>query len=180
MNTILKSANLQAYRLILYRRVLHPELFEIKGRRTIAYGDYEIEAWIMPGAHLMRFQHGPVSAVELVTATNSELPERGLVTTIPCAGEKEHEHAFSDIVNYMATVQTESLPPNLYTSTYEELVEFGYESDALMHRWHDADGGPCASILDLQRFRQEIHAQSYHLISQGGLVLRTQAIFEHK
>lgn len=180
MNTAAKSANLQAYRLILYRRALHPELLPVKGRRTLSHGDYEFEAWVMPGSHLMRFQHDGVCATEVVTAQEIGLPERGLVAAIPCAGEKDHEHPFSEKLNYLTTVQTEQLPENLYSATYRELVDFAEEREALTHFWKDPDGGACASILDIQRFRREIHAQSYHLLAQGGVVLRTQTIFEHK
>ena len=180
MSTPLKSASLQAYRLILYRRALHPELFSIKGRRIFSQGEYEFEAWIMAGQHVMRFQRDDISATELITSGDLQLPQRGLVSAIPCAGEKDHEHPVSDKLNYLTTVQTETLPENLYSATYKELVGFGKESDALIHLWDDQDGGPCASILDVQRFRREIHAQSYHLLAQGGLVLRTQSIFEHK
>ncbi|TVQ30878.1 MAG: DUF2617 family protein [Phycisphaeraceae bacterium] len=180
MNAPTKSANLQAYRLILYRRALHPELFSVKGRRALQYGDYELESWIMPGSHLMRFQFDGACATELVTSQEAGLPERGLVAALPCAGEKDHEQPFTEKLNYMTTVQTEQLPDNLYAATYRELIEFGEESEALMHLWKDIDGGLCASILDVQRFRREIHAQSYHLIAQGGVVLRTQTIFEHK
>lgn len=80
----------------------------------------------------------------------------------------------------MSTVQTEQLSEALYRATYDELVAFGHENEALMHEWTDEDGGRCASIVDTQRFRREVHAQTYHLIAQGGLVLRSQTIFEHK
>ena len=180
MNTSLKLATLQAYRLLVYRRALHPELFDIKGQRRISHGEYDFEAWIMPGAHCMRFQHDGQCGTELVTYQDANLPERGLETTIPCAGEKDHEQELSESINFMATVQTETLPQNLYESTYRELVEFGEESEALMQLWTEPDGGLSASILDIQRFRREVHAQSYHLIANSGLVLRTQTIFEHK
>ena len=180
MNAAAKYANLQAYRLVLYRRALHPELFPVKGRTAISYGDYEFEAWIMPGAHLMRFQYDGSCATEIITAQEDGLPERGLVAAFPCAGEKDHEHPFTEKLNYLSTVQTETLPENLYNSTYKELVDFGREREALMHEWQDNDGGRCASILDAQRFRREMHVQSYHLLSQGGVVLRSQSIFEHK
>jgi len=179
MTAPLKSASLQAYRLILYRRALHPELFNIKGRRSFRHGEYEFEGWIMGGAHMMRFQHDGLCATELVTPQDSGLPERGLVAAIPCAGEKDHEQPFSQRVNYLTTVQTETLPENLYKATYRELVDFAEESEAEAYLWKD-DGGLCASILDVQRFRKEVHAQSYHLHALGGLVLRTQTIFEHK
>ncbi len=152
----------------------------MKGRRTLSHGDYEFESWIMPGAHMMRFQLDGVCATEVVTFQETGLPERGLVAAAPCAGEKDYEHGFSEKLNYMATVQTETLPENLYGATYKELTEFGREAGAMLHEWNDVDGGKCASILDVQRFRKEIHAQAYHMLAQGGLVLRTQTIFEQK
>jgi len=180
MNNAPKLATLQAYRLLLYRRALHPELFDIKGQRRIRHGKYDFEAWILPGGHCMRFQHDGQCGAELVTYQDTNLPERGLEAAIPCAGEREHEHEVTESINFMATVQTETLPQNLYEATFRELTEFGEEAEALMHRWTDPDGGRCATILDLQRFRREVHAQSYHLIAHSGLVLRTQTIFEHK
>jgi hypothetical protein len=76
-------------------------------------------------------------------------------------------------------VQTETLSENLYTATYNELLEFAREEDAAAHTWADNEGGRNLSFVDVQRFRKEIHAQGYHLIAAGGLVVRTQAIFEH-
>lgn len=178
MSTPLKSSSLQAYRLVLYRRALHPELFTIQGRRTFRHGEYEFEAWVLSGQHVMRFQHGEINATEIITSGDLQLPQRGLVAAIPCAGEKDHDQPFSDDVNYMTTIQTETLPENLYAATYEELTEFGRENDAVMHFWND-DIGQCASILDTQRWRKEVHAQSYHLLAAGGIVIRSQTIFEH-
>ena len=179
MNSPSRSSSLQAYRLILYRRALHPELFRVRGRRVVTHGEYEFEWWIMPGSHLMRFQLGGQCATELITDQEDGIPDRGIVAAIPCAGERDHEQAFGDEIRYCSTVQTETLPESLYQATYVELTQFAKESDALIHTWQDEDGGKCASILDVQRFRKEIHAQAYHLLAQGGLVLRTQSIFEH-
>lgn len=180
MNSPSKSSSLQAYRMVLYRRALHPELFRVKSRRTISQGDYQFEAWLMPGSHLMRFEYAGGCATELITDQEEGIPDRGVLAAIPCAGERDHEQAFGDMIRVVSTVQTESLPESLYAATYKELVAFGKESDAMVHTWQDEDGGKCASILDLQRYQTEVHAQSYHLLSQGGLVLRTQSIFEQK
>ena len=175
----MKSTNLQAYRLILYRRALHPELFRVRNRRTIEHAQYDFEAWLMPGGHLLRFQHGDLCGTELITDQEEGVPDRGMVAALPCAGERDHEQEFGKAVKLVSTVQTEQLPESLYKATYQELVEFGRENDAMIHEYTDAEGGRCASILDLQRYRREVHAQSYHLTHQGGLVLRSQSIFEH-
>ena len=36
------------------------------------------------------------------------------------------------------------------------------------------------SLVDVQRYRDEVHSQGYHLRSDCGLVLRTQSIFQVK
>lgn len=179
--THMKSpVNLQAYRLILYKRALHPELFRVKGRRVIRHEGYEFEGWIMPGSHLMRFQFADHCGTELITDLEEGIPDRGVLAALPCAGERDHDHTFGDRLKYCVTIQTEQLPESLYRATYQELTAFGVESKALMHTWNDDDGGRCASILDVQRFRNEVHAQAYHLIAAGGVVLRSQTIFEAK
>jgi hypothetical protein len=179
MSSQTKSANLQAYRLILYRRALHPELFGVRARRTVEHTGYEFEAWVMKAAHVMRFRHEDVCATELMTDQEMGIPERGIIAAHPCAGERDVEQDFGDSIRYVSSVQTEQLPDALYRATYDELIQLAGENDAMVHSWNDDEGGRCASILDIQRYRREIHAQSYHLLSQGGLVLRTQSIFEH-
>jgi hypothetical protein len=79
----------------------------------------------------------------------------------------------------MSTVQTETLSENLYIATLNELRAHARETEALVHQWRD-DSGPCLSMLDIQRYAREVHAQSFHLIAHAGLVLRTQTIFEHE
>lgn len=166
------------FRLMLYERALHPELFRIQGRRTIQSPDYELEAWIMPAGHALRFQTAGQCLTEVVTDQDLALPERGLLQTVPCIGEKEHDQALDDAINFVTAVQTENLSDNLYTATYNEMRDFAAESQAMTHAWSDEDGGRNLSVLDLQRFKGEVHAQAYHLLANGGFVLRTQTIFE--
>lgn len=174
-----KSNSLQTYQTILYERALHPELFPMKGRRVVRHNGYEFEAWLLPGGHILRFEFGTMCASELVTDQEDNLPESGVVTAFFCAGEREYEYQFEkDQVTYMASVQTETLSENLYAATYEEMIEHARETESMIHEWTD-DVGPCLSVLDLQRFSREIHAQSYHLLARGGVVLRTQTLFEH-
>lgn len=179
MTMPVKAPNLQSYQVLLYGRALHPELFPLKGRRVVRHGRYEFEVWVMEGAHLLRFEHAQLCACELLTDQDGRLPEQGVVNGFLAAGERDFEHRFvKERVTYMTTVQTETLSENLYIATMDEMLNYGRSSSALSHRWDDG-AGPCLSMIDLQRYNSEIHAQSYHLISQGGLVIRTQTIFEH-
>lgn len=180
MNTSSKTSSLQSYHMLLYRQALHPEFFGIEGRHRIAHGDYEFEAWIFRGGHAVRFEFNGLYVTEIVTEQIEGLPERGLVTTLPCAGEKDHETELADQVVYMASMQTETLTEHLYLDTYHEMLDHGRGCDGLMSVWTDELGKPNLSLIDTQRYSDEIHIQSYHLRSDCGLVLRTQTIFQIK
>ena len=178
MSLTSKSTSLQAYNLLLYRSALHPEFFQIEGRNRISQGSYEFESWILRGGHVLRFEFQGLCISEVVTDQLEHLPERGHVTTIPCAGEKDHESEFTDRITYLASMQTETLSDHLYLSTYNEMLEHGRMSDGLMSVWTDDEAKPNMSLVDVQRYGDEIHSQTYHLRSDCGMVLRTQTIFQ--
>lgn len=207
MNVQTKHSASQAHQLVLYRRALHPELFPLKARRAISGGagngnggngagggvgaagvnTAELEAWIMPGSHLVRFRFGALCACELITDLDAGLPSEGAVAVMPCLGEQEYEHTFEgpagEVVKYSTAMQTETLNENLYRATYREMVQFAAEIDGLLHEWTDAatatspGGSKNLSLIELQRYGREFHAQGYHLLGANGFVLRTQTMF---
>jgi hypothetical protein len=169
-----------AYQIFLYDRALHPLMFPFRGRRVIRYGEYEFEAWILPGGHVLRFELGGLCAVELVTHQAAGLPHDGVLVSRACEEELDFEHRFRvEPVTYMTAVDVETLCENVYLDTLEELREHAAEARALAHEW-SGPGGPCLSIVDVQRFRAEVHVQGYHLLAGGRLVLRSQTLFEHR
>ncbi len=134
--------SLQTYQCLLYRKALHPELFAIKGRRPVKHNAYELEAWVLPGGHVLRFKVGSFVCSELVTDQEGRLPKEGAVTAFPCAGDHEFEHAFdAEKVKFITSVQTETLTENLFAATFEELTDFGKEADALIYTWEDSPSG---------------------------------------
>ena len=178
MDLTAKQLSTQSYQVVLYRRALHPELFDLRDRRVVGLGGYELESWVMPGNHVLRFGFGELCATELVIDREDDLPSTGVVTAFPCAGEKDYEHFFeAEGVNYLVTVQTEVLSENLYLATHREMTEHVQENDSQFFAW-DSDSGPNLTILDVEPRRSEVHIESYHLVASGGFVLRTQTIFE--
>ena len=163
---------------MVYRRALHPELIDLRGRRCHRHDQYEAETWVAPAAHVVRFQVDGQTLAEAVIECGDHLPETGLVHALPCIGEKDYELDRRGQIGYVATVQVESLTDNLYMATYREMSDFGAESNALSHEWQSDDDRPNLSLLDVQKYKREFHLQSYHLLGSTGLVLRTQSIFE--
>lgn len=175
-----KVNNTQVFRMLVYRRPLHPELFEMNSRAIYRHGDYEAEGWVIPYGHVMRFQVGNDVVTEALVENGDHLPESGLFYALPCIGEKDYEMGNPDgsRVGYVTSLQTETLTDNLYQSTYREMREFALESGSQFHEWMDSDGQACMSVMDTQKYRKEFHVQSYHLLGTNGTVLRTQSIFE--
>lgn len=180
MTSVQKSNVLQTYNMVLYRGAIHPEFFDIRDRARIQHGEYEFEAWIFRGGHVARFELGSHCVSEVVIEQIDRLPERGLITALPCAGEKDHEGDLTERISFMTSIQTETLTDHLYLGTYEELLEHGRECDGIMTLWTDRRDRPHMSLLETQRYKDEIHLQSYHLHAEGGLVLRSQSIFQIK
>ncbi len=175
-----KTSSLQSYNMLVYRTAIHPEFFQISGRRRIEHNGYEFEAWIFQGGHVFRFQHGASCGTEVVADSFEKLPGKGLITTLPCAGEKDHEADITEHLLYMTSIQTETLSDHLYNSTYQELLDHGRNCDGLMTIWTDDFGRNNLSMIDLQRYSDQMHVQAYHCRSDCSLVLRTQSIFQMK
>lgn len=178
MSTQPKSNSLQSYQVVFYGRALHPDLFPLKARKVVRHPAYELEVWVMPGQHVLRFESGSICVSELLTDQERNLPATGILAAFLCGGERDFEHTLpKGRAVYMTSVQTETLSENIYRATYEEVAEIGRQASAVAHAWRD-DAGRCQSVIDIQRYTSEIHAQSYHLIANQGLVVRTQTIFE--
>lgn len=178
MSAPVKSNSLQAYQVILYGKAVHPELFRLKARRVIQHGGYELEGWVMQGSHLLRFEHGPLCASELLTDQDKNLPTTGIVTAFLCAGERDYEHSFErEGVTYINSVQTESLSENLYIATYQELLDDARHQNGLIHEWED-ESGRCLSAITFESRKREVHSHAFHLMAGGGVVVRSQTIFE--
>jgi hypothetical protein len=175
-----RATSLQSYNMLLYRQAIHPEFFPISGRQRLEHGEYEFEAWIFKGGHSLRFQFDGGVAIEVVTDQIERLPNRGLVAALPCAGEKDHDQEFGDHIAYMTSIQTETMSDHLYLGTYNELVEHARMTDGLLTVWTDEIGKHNLSLIDMQRYSNEVHVQSYHCRSDCSLVLRTQSIFQTK
>ncbi|MEO1534717.1 MAG: DUF2617 family protein [Planctomycetota bacterium] len=170
----------QSYQALLYNKALHPELFDLRSRRVHTSSSAELETWLMPGGHVLRFERGPVCGTELLIDRESGLPQTGVVSALLCAGEHELEQDLGrGSAKYMLSVQTETLSENLYASTMREMREHAEENESDVFAWTSAEGENL-SLLDVQTYHDQMHVQAYHLVANGGFVLRSQSLFEHK
>ncbi|MFK7760441.1 MAG: DUF2617 family protein [Phycisphaerales bacterium] len=174
------STRIQSYQTLLYARSVQNEIFQASDSSTIIQDYYTLSLAITPGAHACTFTSVDGCATELVTDYTLGNSEIGLVESLLCSAEKDFEHQIPRTkINYITAAQTEQITPHIYNDTLDELDQLAREQDALAHRWKDHTGS-CLSMLDVQKYADQVHIQGYHLIAQESLVLRTQSIFELK
>lgn len=173
-----KATSLQNYHLLAFRKAIHPEFFGIEGRQRVQHADYETEAWIFRGGHSLRFQLNGFCMTEVVVEHIDQIPDRGLIAALPCAGERDFEEKIVDNIVYMTTMQTETLSDHLYLGTYKEMMAHARENNSLFAAWTDGSGKANLSLIDVQHFRTEVHIQGFHLRADCGLVLRTQSMVQ--
>jgi hypothetical protein len=165
--------------LFLYQRTLHPELFKIYGTEQVSRRAYDADIWLIEGGHVISFTAGKTTLAEVIVTGPMQLPERGLMQTIPCRGEKYHETTIGANVKYMISTQEEQLTQTLYDATKQEIAAYAIKRE-MMHvdLPSTSDNGASLSVLDIERRSHELLVQSFHLSDDNLMVIKTQAILE--
>ncbi|MGI9012892.1 MAG: hypothetical protein ACR2GY_01425 [Phycisphaerales bacterium] len=170
-----KEASVQLYHMLIYRKPVEFSPLLVVAESEIVYGKYTFRQFLTRGGHALQFETGGHTITEIITEGPEVFSEAGQLLCVPCAGERDHEETLNDAVSYCASVQTESLTESLYLSQYREMLEHSSRPECMHAVWDDQ--GANLSLLDVQRYRDEIHVQGYHLRSDCKLILRTQSIF---
>jgi len=179
MNNGAKLSSLQAFHTLIYRRPVHPTCFNIDDRRRIAHGEYAFESWVFRGGHALLFEYQELCVSEIVTERHDALSDRALIAALPCAGEKDFEETVAERIQYVTSVQTETLPDHLYLSSYREMLEHARAENCMVVEWTEpGEALPSMSVVDVQRYQDSIDVQGYHFRGDCALILRTQTVFE--
>ena len=166
--------------LLLYQRTLHPELFKILRTDKVSRRTYEADIWLIDGGHIVAFTAGKNTLTEVIVTHGEQHPDRGLIQTIPCRGEKYHEMvAPGGNIKYMISTQEEQLTQTLYEATKHEITSYAQKRE-LMTAVTPAtpETGATLSVLDIERRSHELLVQSFHLFDENQMVIKTQGIFE--
>lgn len=175
-----KQRRMTGLTLTLYQRLLHPELFKILASEQVSRRAYDADIWLVDGGHVVTFSAGRDMASEVIVNTSTAVTERGLLSTIPCRGERYHETTIGDRIKYMISTQEEVLAQPLYDATRAEIAAYAAKRELMVAETPAAtsDFGGAISVLDIERRSHELLIQSFHLFDELQLVVKTQGIFE--
>ena len=165
--------------LLLYQRTLHPELFRILAGEQVSRRAYEADIWLVEGGHVISFSAGKNTLTEVIVTNHEPLTDRGLLQTIPCRGEKNHEMTSGGTIRYMISTQEEQLTQTLYEATKHEIASYAAKRELMTAETPATqENGATLSVLDIERRSHELLVQSFHLFDENQMVIKTQSIIE--
>ena len=165
--------------LLLYQRTLHPELFKILATEKVSRRAYDAEIWLVEGGHVISLTAGKNTLSEVVVTNHEPLTDRGLLHSIPCRGERNHEMTAGENITYMISTQEEQLTQTLYDATKHEISTYAMKRELMSAETPATpEFGASLSVLDIERRSHELLVQSFHLFDENQMVIKTQAIIE--
>jgi hypothetical protein len=166
--------------LMLYQRLLHPELFKIYASKQYNRRAYSADVWLVDGGHVVSYNTpDDNSLVEVIAFRNEPVTERGLIQSIPCRGERYHEMTAPGDIKYMISTQEEQLTSTLYEATKHEIASYAQRRELMNYETPaSSDGGAVLSVLDVECRSHELLVQSFHLFDENYMVVKTQGIFD--
>src|SRR5213595_2019880 len=136
--------------LLLYQRTLHPELFRILGTERVQRRAYEADIWLVEGGHVISFTANKNTLSEVIVTNYEPLTDRGLLQTIPCRGEKNHEMMSGGNIRYMISTQEEQLTQTLYDATKQEIASYAAKRELMTAETAAGpETGASLSVLDI-------------------------------
>lgn len=163
----------------IYRRALHPELFNIYRSRQFFQGQYEVIVWITDCGHVVSVFCGARCVTELISPADQMLPKRGLVQQFPFRGEKSHKCSWPSDFQYLVNFQVETMSVNLFRQCHEDLTQAGKKRGIFISfpQWAKGDLIPF-SYLDYEARREELHLHAFHAFPEQQTMLKTQSLFD--
>ena len=161
----------------VFRRALHPELFDIYASRQFVQGDYEVIIWVTGCGHVVQVFSGNHCITELICPPDQMLPKHGLVEQFTFRGEKSHKCNWSKGLSYMMNLQVETMSTNLFRQSHADLMRAGKKRGMFVPfaQWAKGELVPF-SYLDYEARQDELQLNTFHAFPEQQTILKTQSL----
>ena len=175
----LYKPDLDNMKLYVYRRPLHPELFNIYLDKRIDMERYEAQLWLIGTGHIVSFHAGEDSVCELLTSRKDFLPQQGLLDELPTNRAHEYQTCYENNIYYMVSIQAEQMSEAVFESTCEEMRKFAQSRGLFMafEQWVEDNEPAPFSFIDYEKRPRELDVFTYHAFPEQRIVLKTQSVF---
>jgi len=163
----------------VFGRPLHPELFSPQARRSIDRGTYTASVAITGSGHVVSWQQGGMTLVEVATSAAEPLPQRRRLLAHRICGERSDRVQCRGGATYQTCFQLERVVAELFWSFQEELVAAGGRR-GLLHRF-EAGGRlslGAVSWIDIETRPRSLLVQAFHTFPDDLAIVKSQSLFE--
>jgi hypothetical protein len=165
----------------LYARPLHPELFEILAVRRIQRRDFSLSLQITRTGHVITWDSRDVCLTEVTAACDQLLPEKRRLLHCRMRGERTGKIDCAHGVCYQMSYQVESMQPEIFRHTHDELLADG-QKRGLLHNFqpnHRLTVAPL-SLIAAESRPDYLVLSTFHTFPAEHTVVKSQTLIERK
>jgi hypothetical protein len=168
-----------AVSLHLFRRPLHPELFETLAVREVSQDDYVLTVRVTPTGHVLSWQTPDLILTEITAARGEPLPGRGRVWRHRFQGEQSDAFRASPLVLYRMSAQAEVMSPKVFRLIHDDLVADGQRRGLLHLLPAPEEGGPSPlGFITADARPGCLVVNTFHTFPAECTLLKTQTLIE--
>jgi hypothetical protein len=163
----------------LYRRPLHPELFQVCKTGSIQRGVYQAKIDITSAGHVVTWKHEDLTLTEVAASAQHPLPKKGKLLSHRLRGERSERVECSGGVLYQTSFQLEAVDPEIFWMFQQELAHDG-ERRGLLHRF-DSSGRLAVgalSYIHVETRARSMLVQAFHTFPDDYAIVKSQSLFE--
>ncbi len=163
----------------LYRRALHPELFQVYQTCTIERGSYTAKIDITSGGHVVTWRHGGLTFAEVAAAAHHPLPKMRRLFSYSLKGQRSDRVEVEGQACYQMSFQLEPAEPEVFWTFQQELLADGLRH-GMLHRF-DASGRIGMGALSYIHWEARCHrllVQAFHTFPDDYAIVKSQSLFE--
>ncbi len=171
--------NIEQMKLHIYKRHLHPELFEIFIDKRIDTGKYQAHLAILGLGHLICFHAKNESFSELMTGDDKLLPKAGWAQTIELRTSRESRTSVEQNIHCMLNVQSEKMSKHVFEHVHNEMMKFARNRGIFIafDQWAKNERLAPFSFIDYEAKETELEVFAYHAFPETQTFIRTQSVF---
>lgn len=163
----------------VFRRPLHPELFEVVAARDVERGDYVGRVAITTAGHLITWRYGELTLTEVACPLAQPLPDWGRHAAYRLRGFRSEHITFGTGVQYRFTFQVEPIRFEVLEAFQEELwAAAGYQG--LICQFDQPGNGrlPALSYAHVVSRNRSMLVQVFHTFPEDWAIVKVESRFQ--
>ncbi len=163
----------------VYQRALHPDWFTPRAHRRLAQKRWTADVRVIDGGHAITWSAGSSRISEILSASDSALPDTGQLFRSPVRHERSASLAPSSGLQYQTCFEAERVDPVVFSRICDELA-LDASRQCLIHRAKAPNrmAPQPLSYVRLDSTPRRLSVFCVHTFPDELAIVRTQSLFE--